>query len=92
MINSSEMLALARPGNRVMAMAVCQTFSFIGISVSRFSSTFVLGVGLLTPSWPLWSISMQSYQACLLFAVAAILFSAVLLLLVPAVNPDPDKA
>ena len=91
-INSSEMLALARPGNRVMAMAVCQTFSFIGISVSRFSSTFVLGVGLLTPSWPLWSISMQSYQACLLFAVAAILFSAVLLLLVPAVNPDPDKA
>ena len=77
---SSELLALARPGNKTMAMAFLQTYQSAGISISRGGTALILGANLLAPSWNLGTLTLCSYQTLFLFYGVT---AAVLLVLVP---------
>ncbi|NLF92945.1 MAG: hypothetical protein GX564_03570, partial [Oligosphaeraceae bacterium] len=88
--NSAEILALARPGNKTMATAFCNTFLQTGISVSRGGCSLILGSGLLAASWPLGARSVSSFQTLFLFAGLALALSLLLLVLIPAVVPNHE--
>ena len=85
--NSSELLALARPGNKTMAMAFLQTYQNAGISISRTGTALVLGANLLSPVWTFGNMELCSYQTLFLFygVLAAILL--VLIPTLPAIVP-----
>ena len=78
--NSNELLALARPGNKTMAMALLQTYQNAGISISRTGTAMVLGANLLAPVWSWGNLTFCSYQTLFLFYGA---LAAILLLLIP---------
>lgn len=78
--NSTELLALARPGNKPMAMAFQQTYQNIGVSIGRISTAILLGSGILAPSWQLGKITVSHYQTLFLLYAA---MAAILLILFP---------
>jgi Na+/melibiose symporter-like transporter len=78
--NSSELLALARPGNKTMAMALLQTYQNAGISISRTGTAMILGANLLAPAWTMGNLELCSYQTLFLFYGV---LAAILLLLIP---------
>jgi hypothetical protein len=78
--NSSELLALARPGNKTMAMALLQTYQNAGISISRVTTSLMMGANLFAPMWVWGDITFCSYQTIFLFYGV---FGAILLLLFP---------
>ncbi len=78
--NSIELLALARPGNKTMAMAFQQTYTNVGVSIGRTGTALILGSNLLAPSWQLHGVTISNYQTLfLLYGVIAL----VLLILFP---------
>ncbi len=85
--NSTEFLALARPGNKPMAVAFLQTYQNVGISIGRAGTAAVLGADLLAPSWRLGSLELCGYQT--LFLVSGVAMAALLVLLptLPAFVP-----
>ena len=85
--NSTELLALARPGNKTMALAFQQTYQNFGITVSRIGTALVMGSNLLAPTWQLGALTLCSYQTLFLFygIIAAVLL--ILLPSLPAVVP-----
>ena len=85
--NSTEFLALARPGNKPMAVAFLQTYQNVGISIGRAGTAAVLGADLLAPSWRLGSLALCGYQT--LFLVSGVAMAALLVLLptLPAFVP-----
>lgn len=85
--NSSEMLALARPGNRTMAVAFCNTFINLGNAVSRAGVALTLGSGLLATDWVWRGAAMSRYQSLFLFFALAATFFLILLVLIPSVVP-----
>ena len=95
--NSFELMALARPGNKPMAMAFTQTYQNVGVSIGRTGTAMVMGANLLAPSWTFAGNSTSTYQTIFLgYAVIA----AILLILIPtlpAVTPkhhdyyEPEK-
>ena len=60
--NSSEMLMLARPGNKVMAMAFVQTCSNAGAAVSQGTISLLLGSTLLPAVRRIGGIEVNAYQ------------------------------
>ena len=78
--NSSELLALARPGNKTMAMALLQTYQNAGISISRVTTSLMMGANLFAPMWVWGDITFCSYQTLFLFYGV---FGVILLLLFP---------
>ena len=89
---TSEMMALATPGNKTMAMAVCGTFSSAGGGLSRAISSLVLGAGILAPEWYIKGTKFCHYQTLFLIYAVCILFAAMLLIIVPAVVPKGKYA
>lgn len=90
-IASAEMMALASPGNKVMAMAVSGAYSSGGSGLSRLLSSLLLGCGLIAPEWQLGAMAVSRYQSLLLIYVFALLFAAAFLPLVDfkgKKNPD----
>ena len=85
--NSAEYLALARPGNKPMAVAFLQTYQNVGISVGRAGTAAILGAELLAPSWRLGSLGLCGYQTLFLLYGAAMAFLLVLLPALPAFVP-----
>ena len=85
--NSAEYLALARPGNKPMAVAFLQTYQNVGISVGRAGTAAILGADLLAPSWRLGTIELCGYQTLFLLYGAAMAFLLVLLPALPAFVP-----
>ena len=85
--NSAEYLALARPGNKPMAVAFLQTYQNVGISVGRAGTAAILGADLLAPSWRLGSLGLCGYQTLFLLYGAAMAFLLVLLPALPAFVP-----
>lgn len=79
--NSSELLALARPGNKTMAMAFMQTYQNIGVTIGRTGTALIMGANLLAPSWQLKTLTISSYQTLFLFYGV---IAATLLLLIPS--------
>ena len=84
-LNSTEMLASAKPGNKVMATAFCQTFNNIGSAVGRMGATLVLATGALATEWKLFNIPMTCYNFMFIFYFAMIIFFYLLLLISPSV-------
>ena len=70
--STSEMMALATPGNKAMAMAFCGTFYYGGSGLSRLISSLVLGSGLLAPQWSIGAMRICHYQTLFLVVVPAI--------------------
>ncbi len=81
-VGSAEMMALAQPGNKVMAMAMSGAYSSSGSGLSRLLSSLLLGCGLIAPEWQLGTLIVSRYQSLLLIYIFALLFAAALLLLV----------
>ena len=90
-ISSVEMLALAKPGNKIMAMAFCATATAIGQAAGTTLNSILLGCGALAASWSFYGIALSKFQ--LLFAVSALglFFFLLLLPLVPAVIKKHDN-
>ena len=95
--NSTELLALARPGNKPMAMAFQQTYQNIGVSIGRTGTALIMGANLLAPTWTFKGLTISSYQT--LFLLYAVIAAVILILLptLPAIVPkhkdyyDPVK-
>lgn len=85
---SSEMMELATPGNKVMAMAFSGTFSYGATGLARVVPSLLLGSGLLASSWEFHGLVISRWRSLYLLGSCAILLSAVFLFLVPAVFPD----
>ena len=86
-VTTSEMMALATPGNKTMAMAVCGSFSAAGGGLSRGISSLILGAGILAPQWTMGNMKFCHYQTLFLIYAVCIMFAAMLLIIVPAVVP-----
>ncbi|MBR2438880.1 MAG: MFS transporter [Lentisphaeria bacterium] len=86
-INSIEMLALARPGNKVMAMAFVATITNLGTAVGRLGTTLILWTGALAASWNFAGMTMTKFQFLFGFYTFAMIFFLILLPLAPAVIP-----
>ncbi len=84
---STEMLSLARPDNRTMAVAFCNTFHYSGWTLSRIGGSIVLGSGILAANWSFGSLSFSSFQTLFLFSGCFLTAGLALLILVPSVNP-----
>ncbi len=88
--STSEMMALATPGNKTMAMAFCGTFYYTGSGMSRLITSLILGSGMLAAEWSIGSTMFSHYQTLFLIYSVAILFAAMLLVVVPAVFPKGE--
>lgn len=89
-VTSSEMMALARPGNKAMAMALCGSFLYGGMGLSRVFSSLLLGGGILAASWNWGSVQYTNYQSLFLFSGIIVLIVCLMLILVPAILPEHD--
>ena len=85
--NSTELLALAKPGNKPMAMAFQQTYQNIGVSVGRTGTSLIIGANLLAPTWKLGEMTFCSYQT--LFLLYGVIATVILILFptLPAIVP-----
>jgi hypothetical protein len=86
-INSTEMLALARPGNKVMAMAFVATITNLGTAIGRLGTTLILWTGALAASWNFAGMTMTKFQFLFGFYTLSMIFFLILLPLAPAVIP-----
>ena len=84
-IGSNEMLALARPGNKVMAMAVVSTFQYLGSALGRLGTTLLIAMNVLAEQWSLWKWSFSHFHTLFLFDFVLTFLGLALLLLTPAV-------
>ena len=84
-IGSNEMLALARPGNKVMAMAVVSTFQYFGSALGRLGTTLLIAMNVLSEQWSLWKWSFSHFHTLFLFDFVLTFLGLTLLLLTPAV-------
>ena len=91
-LNSTEMMALARPGNKVMAMAFCSTLTSFGTACGRFGVTLILAAGILAADWKFGSIPLTSYNFLFMVSLAVVLFAYVLMLLCPSVVPKHEDS
>jgi Na+/melibiose symporter-like transporter len=79
--NSMELMALARPGNKPMAMAFLQSYQNIGVCIGRMGTALIMGANLLAAEWSLGGLTVSHYQTLFLFYG---IIAAVLLVLFPA--------
>lgn len=86
-VSSAEMMALASPGNKTVAMAFCGALGSTGAGAARVLSSLVLGSGMLADGWRLGGMSVSHYQTFFLIYAGMIAFAAAFLLIVPAVFP-----
>lgn len=89
-LNSSESLALARPGNKTIALSFFQFFSCLGVAAGRFGVTAILACGMLAPKWIFKGLTITIFQS--IFAISSIMmaFSLVLIVLLPAFVPKHE--
>lgn len=85
--NSTELLALARPGNKTMAMAFQQTYTGIGVAIGRTGTAMIMGANLLAAQWEWHGATISSYQTLFLFygVIATVLL--ILFPTLPAIVP-----
>ena len=84
-LNSTEMMACAKPGNKIMATAFCQTFTNLGAAIARTGTTLVLASGALAVDWKFFGIPMTCYNFLFMFFFFMVIFFYTLLIISPAV-------
>lgn len=87
---SSEMLELATPGNKAMAMAFCVTMTSAGLGGARVLSSVIIGSGILAPAWFIGTHKFSMFHTMYLGYGLSILFVCVLLVIVPAIFPKGE--
>jgi MFS family permease len=87
---SSEMMALANPGNKALAMAFCGSMCAAGLGSARVLSSVVIGSGILAPEWTIGSMKFSMFHTMYLGYGISILFVCVLLVIVPAIFPKGE--
>lgn len=80
--NSSEMMALARPGNKTMASAFCQTYTGFGMAAGRNLTSGILAIGFLAPQWTWGGMTFNQFQT--IYLICAV-FAAVIFIMLPIV-------
>lgn len=88
---ASEMLALAKPGNKTMAMAFCNTFSSGGAALGRVVTGLIIGSGMLASEWVFHGTKICLFQSMFLIYSFSAALSLLLLFLVPAVVPKHEN-
>lgn len=89
-VTAGEVLALARPNNKLMAVAFGNTIYQIGMGLGRFMASLLLGCGALCASWELWGMKLSNCQTLFLVSTVILLFALPLLLLVPSIIKEHD--
>lgn len=87
---SSEMLALARPGNTAMATAVYQTYQSFGSWMSRTVTSLLAGGTFLAASWDFNGFTVSHFQTIYLMAACGAIFFLILLFCLPSVVPKHE--
>lgn len=87
---SMESLALARPGNKIMAIAFSSTYSNIGTACGRIGTSLLLGSGMLVSSWSARNMSFCKFQSLFIIYSALALFFLILLICIPSVVPKHE--
>jgi hypothetical protein len=87
---SSEVMALARPGNKTMATSFCNTYLQAGLALSRTGTSLIIGSGLLASSWTLGERVVSSFQTLFLLYAVGLSFCLLLLVLIPSVVPKHE--
>jgi hypothetical protein len=88
--NSAELLALARPGNKTMAMAFAQTYSCAGGAIGRIGTSLILGTSMLAPVWMLGNREISRYQTFFLISGVMLFILLFLLPTLPSFIPKHD--
>ncbi len=78
-LNSVEMMALARPGNKTVAMAFAGVLGNLGAAIGRSLPSVALAMGVFAPSFPVAGMLANHFQT--LFGVQAVLLTVCLVLL-----------
>ena len=86
-LTSTEMLALAKPTNKLMAAAVVSTFQSIGTTIGRTGSSVILGLCLLADTWNIGSSIYTKYNSLFFLSLFMVLFSLLFLFIAPSVVP-----
>ena len=89
-VTAGEILALARPDNKLMAVAFGNTIYQIGMGLGRFMASLLLGCGALCATWTLRGMTLSNCQTLFLISTTVLLFALPLLLLVPSVIKKRD--
>ena len=87
---SSEMLALANPENKALAIAFCASMYYAGIGGARLLSSLIIGSGILAPEWSIGTLKFSMFHTMYLGYALGILFVCVLLVIVPAIFPKGE--
>jgi MFS family permease len=87
---SSEMMALANPGNKALAMAFCISMCSAGLGGARLLSSMIIGSGILAPEWNIGAMKFSMFHTMYLGYGLGILFVCVLLVIVPAIFPKGE--
>ena len=87
---STEILALAKPGNLSMANAFAHTYQYTGTAFGRTVTSFLLGNGILSAFWQCGEIRISHFQTIFLFCAGAAFFSLILLFCLPSMVPRHD--
>ena len=90
-IGSIEMLALARPGNKVMAMAFVSTFQYLGNALGRAGSSLILALGIFAPVWNFGGYEFSYFHTIFILNSAIILLGLILLMIVPAASRNREN-
>jgi hypothetical protein len=78
-------MALARPGNKNMAMAFIQTYAGMGAALGRNLTSVILAIGLLAPQWTLGKFTFNHYQSMFMIYGVIALIIFMLLPIMPSV-------
>ena len=88
--NSVEYLALARPGNKTMAIAFCSTYSNLGAAIGRAGSSVLLGGVLLAPRWTFLGHTISVYQSVFLISALIVAMALWMLPILPSFVPEHE--
>jgi TRAP-type mannitol/chloroaromatic compound transport system permease small subunit len=86
-LTSTEMLALAKSTNKLMASAVVSTFQSIGTTIGRTGSSLILGLCMLTETWTVGGSTYTKYNSFFFLSLFLVLFSLLFLFLAPSIVP-----
>lgn len=89
-VTAGEILALARPNNKLMAVAFGNTIYQIGMGGGRFMASLLLGCGALCTSWTMWGLKLTDCQSLFLVSMIILFLALPLLLLVPSLIKERD--
>ena len=88
--NSVEYLALARPGNKTMAISFCSTYSNLGAAIGRTGSSLLLGGILLAPQWTFAGRTVSVYQSIFLISGLIAVLALALIPILPSFVPEHE--